>query len=89
MKFHIIAFFAGFILDLILGDPYWLFHPIRLIGSLISGLEKKLLNYRSNEAAETDRNTAKELRRGAILVSVSGISNRNNHDLSDTCDKVP
>ena len=68
MKFHIIAFFSGFILDLILGDPYCLFHPIRLIGSLISGLEKKLLNYRSKEAAETDRDTAKELRRGAILV---------------------
>ena len=68
MKFHIIAFFTGFILDLILGDPYWLFHPIRLIGSLISGLEKKFLNYRSKEAAETDRDTAKELRRGAILV---------------------
>lgn len=68
MKFHIIAFFTGFILDLILGDPYWLFHPIRLIGSLISGLEEKLLNYRSKEAAETDRDTAKELRRGAILV---------------------
>lgn len=68
MKFHIIAFFSGFILDLILGDPYWLFHPIRLIGSLISGLEEKLLNYRSKEAAETDRDTAKELRRGAILV---------------------
>ena len=55
-------------MDLILGDPYWLFHPIRLIGSLISGLEKKLLNYRSKEADETDRDTAKELRRGAILV---------------------
>lgn len=68
MKFHIIAFFTGFILDLILGDPYWLFHPIRLIGGLISGLEKKFLNYRSKEAAETDRDTAKELRRGAILV---------------------
>lgn len=68
MKFHIIAFFSGFILDLILGDPYWLFHPIRLIGSLISEFEKKLLNYRSKEAAETDRDTAKELRRGAILV---------------------
>ena len=68
MKFHIIAFFSGFILDLILGDPYWLFHPIRLIGSIISGFEKKLLNYRSKEAAETDRDTAKELRRGTILV---------------------
>ncbi|MCH5203215.1 MAG: cobalamin biosynthesis protein CobD [Oscillospiraceae bacterium] len=31
---------AGFLLDCIIGDPYWLFHPIRLIGSLISALEK-------------------------------------------------
>lgn len=37
------AIAAGYILDLILGDPYWLFHPIRLIGSLISWLEKRLL----------------------------------------------
>lgn len=39
--YHIIAFFAGFILDLIFGDPYWLPHPIRLIGNLIGVLEKK------------------------------------------------
>lgn len=37
------AIAAGYILDLLLGDPYWLFHPIRLIGSLISALEKRLL----------------------------------------------
>lgn len=43
MEYHISAFFFGFLLDLLLGDPYWLPHPIRLIGSLISGLEKKLL----------------------------------------------
>ncbi|MBR6385905.1 MAG: cobalamin biosynthesis protein CobD [Ruminococcus sp.] len=30
----------GFILDSIIGDPYSLPHPIRLIGNLISGLEK-------------------------------------------------
>ena len=43
MKLHILAFFIGFILDLLLGDPHSLPHPIRLIGSLISGLEKSLL----------------------------------------------
>ena len=42
MKYHIIAFFFGFILDLFLGDPYWLPHPIRLIGGLISRVEKML-----------------------------------------------
>ena len=42
MKYHIIAFFFGFILDLFLGDPYWMPHPIRLIGGLISRVEKML-----------------------------------------------
>ena len=31
---------AGFILDLIMGDPRWLYHPVCLIGNLISILEK-------------------------------------------------
>ena len=31
---------AGFLLDCLLGDPYSLPHPIRLIGRLISSLEK-------------------------------------------------
>ena len=43
MKHHMIAFLSGFLLDLILGDPYWLPHPIRLIGNSISILEKKFL----------------------------------------------
>ena len=30
---------VAFLLDLIFGDPYWLPHPIRLIGLLISGCE--------------------------------------------------
>lgn len=42
MIYHIIAFMGGFILDLILGDPYSLPHPIRWIGSLIGYLERKL-----------------------------------------------
>lgn len=62
MKYHILAFFFGFLLDLLLGDPYWLPHPIRLIGSLISGLEKKLLGGR------TEKNHKKELKKGVLLV---------------------
>ncbi len=42
-KFHIIAFFAGFLLDLLLGDPPGLPHPVRLMGRLIAGLERRLL----------------------------------------------
>ena len=33
---------AGFILDLIIGDPRWLYHPVCLIGNLIAFLEKIL-----------------------------------------------
>lgn len=62
MKYHILAFFSGFLLDLLLGDPYWLPHPIRLIGSLISGLEKKLRN------GKAERNSRNELKDGALLV---------------------
>lgn len=36
------ALFAGWILDLLLGDPAWLYHPVVAIGKLISFLEKRL-----------------------------------------------
>ena len=32
MKYHILAFGAGFLLDQLFGDPYFLPHPIRGIG---------------------------------------------------------
>ncbi len=43
MKYHMIAFMIGFILDLLLGDPYCFPHPIRAIGNAISYMEKKFL----------------------------------------------
>ena len=49
----------GFLLDLIFGDPHWLYHPVQLIGSLISKLEKVLLK-------DTDSNK-KKFRNGALL----------------------
>ena len=30
----------GFLLDQVLGDPHWLYHPVRIIGAYISFLEK-------------------------------------------------
>lgn len=33
---------TGFILDLIFGDPYWMYHPVQMIGALITFLEKLL-----------------------------------------------
>lgn len=40
MKYSIYACIIGFILDMIFGDPHWLYHPIRLIGKLITNTEK-------------------------------------------------
>ena len=37
-----IALAAGFLLDLAIGDPRWLYHPVRLIGKLIDRLEKHI-----------------------------------------------
>lgn len=37
---HLAAILVGFVLDLIWGDPVWLYHPVRLIGHMISGGEK-------------------------------------------------
>lgn len=42
MELSILAVVLGFLLDLLIGDPHWLYHPIRLVGRLISGLEKLL-----------------------------------------------
>lgn len=63
MKYHIVAFFLGFVLDFILGDPYCLPHPVRLIGNLIAKGEKVLLPQN-----ETEKNQKKEFRHGLLLV---------------------
>lgn len=62
MKYHMIAFFMGFLLDLVLGDPYYLPHPIRLIGRLIAGTEKILYKKTADNG--------NEFRRGVRLVLI-------------------
>ncbi|MBO4470158.1 MAG: cobalamin biosynthesis protein CobD [Clostridia bacterium] len=61
MRFGIAALIAGFILDLLLGDPEWLYHPVRLIGGLISRLEKHL------------RAKGGNLRRSAVILTVTTV----------------
>ena len=39
---HVIALAAGFLLDLLIGDPRWLYHPVCLIGNTIAALEKRI-----------------------------------------------
>lgn len=40
MTISLVALICGYILDLIFGDPYWMPHPVRFIGNLISIVEK-------------------------------------------------
>lgn len=42
MNDRILALILGFVLDLIFGDPRWLYHPVCVIGNLISFLEKRI-----------------------------------------------
>ncbi len=42
MYYSLIALVIGFVLDLLFGDPYFLWHPIRLIGNIIAFTEKIL-----------------------------------------------
>lgn len=50
MKYHMIAFLTGFLLDLFLGDPYILPHPVRWIGNMISKTEAHFLGRRERDA---------------------------------------
>lgn len=70
MRYHWISFLAGFILDIIFGDPYFLPHPIRVIGSFIAFLDKKLrLEVSMKRSRESREHFEKrQLRRGAFLV---------------------
>lgn len=68
MEYHIVAFVVGFILDMFFGDPYWLPHPIRAIGNLISCLEESLLGKKMKEFEGERRDIEKEKKNGKWLV---------------------
>ncbi len=55
------ALLAGCALDLLLGDPAWLYHPVCIIGKYISWCEKKL------------RARGGNLRRSAVLLTASTV----------------
>ena len=67
---HIYAFCLSFALDIFLGDPVWIYHPVRIIGSYIEFAQK-----RQNRTGYSDE---KKLNNGIILtvstVFLSGIS---------------
>lgn len=66
MCYHIIAFIAGFVLDLLIGDPHFIPHPVRLIGSLISLLDKRLNSDVKYNSSENEANLTK-YKRGVLL----------------------
>ena len=61
MRFGIAALIAGYLLDLVLGDPEWLYHPVRLIGKYISFAENRLRKHGGN------------LRGSAVILTVSTV----------------
>lgn len=62
---HLAAFLIGFVLDLLIGDPYWLPHPVRAIGNCISFYEKLLIGTRENPK---NLSPAQKRRRGKLMV---------------------
>lgn len=66
MCYHIFAFIAGFVLDLLIGDPHFIPHPVRLIGSLISFCDKRLSCDAGYNISEKKLNLTK-YKRGMLL----------------------
>ena len=67
MNYHLTAFIMGYVLDLLLGDPFGSFHPVVWIGKLISVLTGKLLK-------ENDSSARKRLKGRIIVIIVIAIS---------------
>lgn len=71
IRYQTAAFIGGFLLDLLLGDPMWLPHPVRLIGKLIEGTEKLLRGNKFIPASECNELQKKrELFKGVLLVLI-------------------
>lgn len=69
MCYHIFAFIAGFLLDLLIGDPHFIPHPVRLIGSLISFCDKRLNCDAGYNISEKKLNLIK-YKRGMLLAFI-------------------
>ena len=70
--YSIAALAAGFILDCIFGDPHWRFHPICIIGNLISSLEHTLRGaFKKNECGEAAAGTVMVF---IVCITVTAVS---------------
>lgn len=69
MTERIAVVIAGFIMDMIFGDPHWLYHPVRAIGKCIEVCERvfvKLLNI----SEEREKDILKKRIAGTLIVIV-------------------
>lgn len=57
MEHRLVVILLAYLLDLAFGDPAWSWHPVRLMGRLITGLESRL-----------NRDTVNRRRAGVLLV---------------------
>ena len=64
MPLNILALLVGALLDLIVGDPEWFYHPVRLIGKYIAFAERR---------AKRDDPPPAVLRRRAVWVATSTV----------------
>ena len=67
----LIDIFIAYILDLLIGDPYWAPHPVRFIGWLITSTEKQLRRITGyNDVAKTNKTQASRERTAGIVLAV-------------------
>ena len=70
---HMLAFVSGFLLDCLFGDPYWMPHPVRFMGNLISFLDKKLMGEKhKGEEKKADAQNGIGIKDDATIRSESG-----------------
>ena len=71
MKERAAALLAGCILDLIVGDPHWIYHPVQAIGAVITGLETVLRHLTGNRGKQAELWAGRVLTVLVVLISVS------------------
>lgn len=72
LKYHFIAFCLGFLLDLIIGDPQKIPHPVQLIGAMIAFFELRMIGGK-NEGGYAKFNSlsgGQKRRRGIAAVAL-------------------
>ncbi len=65
LTYHIAGFSLAVVLDLLIGDPHWLAHPIRLIGNLVHILDVSFM-----KRCYPNRDSSREKRYGIVTVCI-------------------